>query len=148
MLDDTRKELGRQLERLLEEAEKPMTIEEMIPHLDPIMPGPNDVADILEELRGRRAGAALEREGSYWRKAAPVPVEHLFAKGIRDEADTVVGLLREMDHDGEGTPYARLVQLAKEKGVPPERVFDIVTRLKHAGEVYEAHGSRLRLTKA
>lgn len=144
-----RRDLERQLQRLLEEAEKPMTIEEMIPHLDPIMPGPNDVADVLDELRRARGGvAALEREGSYWRRPAAVPVEHLFAQGVRDAAGTVVELLREMDQDGEGTPYARLVQRAKEKGVPAERVFDIVTRLKHAGEVYEARGSRLRLTKA
>lgn len=147
MLEDARRELERQLERLLEEAEKPMTIEEMIPHLDPIMPGPNDVADVLENLRGGPASAPVEREGSYWRKPSRVPVDHMFGPAIRDAAGTIVDLLREMDPEGEGTPYPRLVQEARARGVPPDRVLDIVTRLKHAGEVYEAMGSRLRLTK-
>lgn len=60
----------------------------------------------------------------------------------------VVGLLREMDREGEGTPFPRLVQKAKARGVEPDRVIDIVARLKLAGEVYSAPGDRLRLTKS
>ena len=127
-----------------------MTIEEMIPHLDPIMPGPNDVADVLEGLRARPKGG-VEREGSYYRKPTPVPVERVFQGASAEHLDAVqlvVGLLREMDNEGEGTPFPRLVQTAKARGVAPDRVIDIVARLKLAGEVYSASGDRLRLTKS
>ena len=149
MLDDTRRELERQLERLLEEAEKPMTVEEMIPHLNPIMPGPNDVADVLEQLRAKRRNR-VEREGSYYRKPTPVPVPELFAatsESHRDAAELVVELIREMDREGDGAPLKRLVRDARQQGVPQDKVLDIVARLKLAGEVYQAVGDRLHLTK-
>lgn len=148
MLDDTRRELARQLERLLEEAERPMTIEEMIPHLHPIMPGPNDVADVLGEMRER--DARLEREGSYWRKPTPVPVKDIFPEAgpaHRDAAEVVVEALRELDVEGEGAPLRKLLQTAKTRGVPQDRALDIVARLKLAGEVWQAVGDRLHLTK-
>ena len=149
VLDDTRRELERQVERLLEEAEKPMTVEEMIPHLNPIMPGPNDVADVLEALRAKKR-APVEREGSYYRKPTPVPVTELFAatsETHRDAAEQVVDIIREMDREGDGAPLKRLVRVAGERGVPQDRVLDIVARLKLAGEVYQAVGDRLHLTK-
>lgn len=145
MPDEMRRELARQVERLLEEAEKPMTIEEMVPHLDPILPGPNDVADVLEDIRRRRGD--LEREGSYWRRPTPVPVASLFPAASRPMAETVVDLLRELDEDEQGASYARVVAMAQRKGVPPDRVLDVVTRLKHAGEAYSVGGDRLRLSK-
>lgn len=146
MLDDVRRQIERQLDRLLEEAERPMTIEEMIPHLDPVLPGPNDLADVLEAMR-QRAKDAVEREGSYWRKATPVPLGSIFPAQSTPNAEVVVDLLRELDAEGDGAPYPTLVARARERGVPPDRVLDVVTRLKHAGEVYEASGRRLRLTK-
>lgn len=148
MLDDTRRELGRQLGRLLEEAERPMTIEEMIPHLHPIMPGPNDVADVLEEMRGK--DPRMEREGSYWRKPTPVPVEGIFPEagpGHREAAEAVVEVLRELDVEGEGAPLRKVLDAAGSRGVPRDRALDIVARLKLAGEVYQAVGDRLHLTK-
>ena len=149
MLDDTRQELERQLGRLLEEAEKPMTIEEMIPHLNPIMPGPNDVADVLEAMRADKR-SRVEREGSYYRKPTPVPVPALFAQAGPahvDAAERVVGILREMDAEGEGVPLRALLRGAHEQGVPQDRALDVLARLKLAGEVYQAVGDRLHLTK-
>lgn len=149
MLDDTRKELERQLERLLEEAERPMTVEEMIPHLTPIMPGPNDVADALETMRSKAHGA-VEREGSYYRKPTPVPVPSIFAAtspATRDAAALVVNILRDLDREGDGAPLKALMRAADRQGVPPDRTLDILARLKLAGEVYQAVGDRLHLTK-
>lgn len=149
MLDDTRKELEQQLGRLLEEAERPMTVEEMIPHLTPIMPGPNDVADVLEGMRAKRRDP-VEREGSYYRKPTPVPVPALFAgasAATKDAAELVVDILRDLDKEGEGAPLKALVRAAGKQGVPQDRTLDIVARLKLAGEVYQAVGDRLHLTK-
>lgn len=141
-----RDDVEEQVRRLLEEAERPMTVEEILPHLSPVMPTPNDVAAVLDDLQ--RAGRA-EREGSYYAMPTPVPVEALFdTPALREAARVVVELIRELDaRTGEGAPYAALVRAAKARGVPPDRVLDVVTRLKHKGEAYEPKGSALRLSK-
>lgn len=145
MLDHVRKELERQLERLLEEAERPMTVEEIVPHLDPIQPDPNDVADVLEEMRRTRE-ASLEREGSYWRLPTPVPVESIFPATVHDAARTVVELLRELQGE-EGASIAAIVRKAGEKGIPRDTAIDVLTRLKMAGEAVEVARGRLSLAK-
>lgn len=148
MGDEMRDELERQVARLLKEVERPMSVEEIVPHLSPVMPTPNDVADVLEEFRRR---GEIRREGSYYRRPANVPVEHVFARASpehREMARTVVALLRDLDSEGEGTPLPALVQAAAKRGVPQEKVVDILTRLKQSGEVYSPKANRYRLLKA
>lgn len=122
-----------------------MTVEEIVPHLDPILPDPNDVADVLEEMRRARE-AALEREGSYWRLPTPVPVESMFPPPVHDDARLVVDLLRELDGD-EGAGIADVVRKAGERGVARDTAIDVLTRLKMAGEAVEVARGRLSLAK-
>lgn len=146
--DQMRSELEAQIVRLLEEAERPMRVEEILPHLHPVMPTPNDVADVLGDLMQR---GEAERDGSFFSRLTPVPVDHLFGRSApvhRDAAEIVVALIRELDSaTGEGAPYPALFQAAARKGVPRERVIDIVTRLKHAGEAFSPRSDALRLAK-
>lgn len=142
---DMRKQLEDQVARVLEEAERPMTAEEILPHLDPVSPTPNDVADVLAGLSDRRA---VERDGSYFRRATPIPLASLFPEPMRDDAAKVIALMRTLDaKTGEGARYAVLVKLAQDRGLSADRVLDIVTRLKHRGEAYSVGGDRLRLSK-
>lgn len=146
MLDGVREQLERQVARLLEEAERPMRVEEILPHLDPVVPTPNDVADVLLKLTEAHA---VEREGSFYGRPTPVPVEALFAESppaTKHAADVVVQILRE--GGVEGVPYADVVRSAGRHGLAPDRVLDIVTRLKQTGEAFVVFGDRLRLAKA
>jgi hypothetical protein len=146
MSERMREELERQVARLLEEAERPMRVEEILPHLDPIMPSPNDIADVLHDLAGEKR---VEREGSFYGKATPVPIDHLFvSKANRAAAVVVVDVIRELDAaSGSGARYPVVVRAAQKRGVPAERVLDVVTVLKNAGEAYSVGGDRLRLAK-
>ena len=147
MLDGVREELERQVARLLEEAERPMRVEEILPHLDPIMPTPNDIADVLAALASEQQ---VEREGSYFRKPTPVPVERLFLTPImRDAAMRIVDIIRELDEkSGEGARFPAVVKVAQERGIPPDRTLDVVAILRNAGEAYSVGSDRLRLAKA
>ena len=150
MLDGIREQLEQQVARLLEEAEKPMRAEEILPHLDPLLPTPNDIADVLQKLA---ADKSVKREGSFYAKPAAVPVEHVFQgapPGAIDEARAVVETLRALDEEsgGEGASFAAIVRAAGKRGVPRDRVLDIVTRLKQTGEVFSFRKDRLRLAKA
>lgn len=141
MLDGMRRDLEHQLVRLLEEAERPMRVEEMLPHLDPVLPTPNDLADVL-------AGIRVEREGSFYRRSTPVPTAQLFPGAAREEADVVVEILRGLAKTaGEGVTYPSLMRAAQRRGLPRDRVLDIVARLKQAGEAYTLGDDRLRLAK-
>lgn len=149
MLDGIRGELERQVERLLEEAERPMTIEEMLPHLDPVMPTPNDVADVLAGLAER---SDVRRDGSYYAKPTPVPVDHIFAAAPprhRQKARTVVELIRALDEEdgGEGASLQALLRAAGERGINREEVLDVVSRLRIHGEAYSPRKDSVRLTK-
>lgn len=141
-----REELERQVARLLEEAERPMRVEEILPYLDPIMPSPNDIADVLQELAQEKH---VEREGSYFAKATPVPVESLFAsRTSRNAANVVIEVIRELDErSGNGARFPVVVKAAQKRGVPPDRTLDVVTVLRNAGEAYSVGGDRLRLAK-
>lgn len=146
MPERMREELERQVARLLEEAERPMRVEEILPHLDPIMPSPNDIADVLHGLaEDKRA----EREGSFFGRATPVPIDHLFrSKTNRAVAEAVVTIIRQLDEaSGEGAAFPRVVRAAEKRGIPRDRVLDVVTVLKNAGEAYSVGGDRLRLAK-
>lgn len=141
-------ELERQIERLLEEAEQPMRAEEVLPHLDPVMPSLNDIADALHQLayNGRVA-----RDGSFFHKATPVPVDSLFTTdSLRDAARTIVEIIRELDVDanGEGVTLPQVLGAAKEHGIPQPRALDVVAVLRNAGEAYSVGGDRLRLVKS
>lgn len=141
MSDGMRRAVERQLARLLEEAEKPMRVEEMLPFIDPVMPTLNDLTDVL-------AGMRVEREGSFYRRSTPVPTAALFAGAARQDADVVVELIRGIDkRTGNGASYPSLVRAAKERGIERDRVLDIVARLKQAGEAYTLPDDRLRLAK-
>lgn len=146
MPDKMREELERQVARLLEEAERPMRVEEILPHLDPIMPSPNDIAEVLHDLAEEKR---LDRDGSFFGKATPVPIEQLFSsQANRQAAGVVVELIREMDaRSGEGARFPVLLKSAQKRGIPADRVFDVVTVLKNAGEAYSVGGDRLRLAK-
>jgi hypothetical protein len=147
MSDGMRDELERQVERLLEEAERPMRVEEILPHLDPVMPTPNDVAHILETLASEKR---VDREGSFFGKATPVPVESLFkGEAEREAARAVVEIIRELDagSEGEGARFPYVMLAAKRRGIPSGRVLDVVTILRNAGEAYSVGGDRLRLAK-
>lgn len=148
MLDGIRSELERQLEVLLGEAEKPMTIEEMLPHLDPVMPTPNDLADVLGELARK---SDVRRDGSYYARPTPVPIDHLFqgaSRERRDMARTIVELIRALDEEtGEGASLKSLLSAAKERGIPRDVVLDIVSRLEINGEAYSPRKDSVRLTK-
>ena len=123
-----------------------MRVEEILPHLDPIMPSPNDIADVLQELSTEEKVA---RDGSYFAKATPVPVDALFqSKTTREAAHVVVEIIRALDErTGDGARFPVVVKAAQKRGVPPDRVLDVVTVLKNAGEAYSVGGDRLRLAK-
>lgn len=141
-----REELERQVARLLEEAERPMRVEEILPHLDPIMPSPNDIADVLQ---GFAAEKKAHRDGSFFGKATPVPIDHLFSsRANRAAAEAIVGIIRELDGAaGDGARFPHVVRVAQTRGIPADRVLDVVTVLKNAGEAYSVGGDRLRLAK-
>lgn len=146
MPDGMREELERQVARLLEEAERPMRVEEILPHLDPVMPTPNDVADVLQELASKEE---VEREGSFFAKPTPVPIEHLFRSPTqRKVAESLVEIIRDLDEtSGEGASTPALVRLAKKKGLAADAVLDVLTVLRNAGEVYSVGRDRVRLAK-
>lgn len=141
-----REELERQVARLLEEAERPMRVEEIVPHLDPVMPSPNDVAEVLQEMASHHE---VEREGSFFAKSTPVPVDQLFTTAWqREVAERLVGIIRAMDAaSGEGASTAAILREAKREGLPPDRVLDVLTVLRTSGEVYSVGGDRMRLAK-
>lgn len=146
MPERMREELERQVARLLEEAERPMRVEEILPHLDPIMPSPNDIADVLQELANEKR---VEREGSYFAKQTPVPVDTLFpSRASRDAAHVIIDVIRELDErSGMGARFPVVVKAAQKRGIPPDRTLDVVTILRNAGEAYSVGGDRLRLAK-
>lgn len=146
MSERMREELERQVARLLEEAERPMRVEEILPHLHPIMPSPNDIADVLQGLAHEKR---VEREGSYFARATPVPVDALFVSpASRDAARVILDVIRELDErSGDGARFPVVVKAAQKRGVPPDRTLDIVTVLRNAGEAYSVGGDRLRLAK-
>ena len=141
-------ELERQITRLLEEAERPMRAEEILPHLDPVMPTVNDVADALNHMA---YDGHVARDGSFYSKPTPVPVETLFTTdALRDAARTIVEIIRELDADanGEGARLPQVIGAAKEHGIPQPRALDVVAVLRNAGEAYSVGGDRLRLVKS
>jgi hypothetical protein len=146
MPERMREELERQVERLLEEAERPMRVEEILPHLHPIMPSPNDIADVLQQLAD---GKKLEREGSFFGKATPIPVDDLFTSSAsRQAAQAIIQIIRELDEKtGAGARFPVVVKTAQKRGIPPDRTLDVVTILRNAGEAYSVGGDRLRLAK-
>lgn len=146
MLDGIRETLEQQVARLLEEAERPMTVEEILPHLDPVFPTTNDVADVLHKLAAEHE---VEREGSLFAKATPVPLDVIFPgvpAATRAAAEVIVEILRK--GGAEGVAYPVVVRTARKAGIAPDRVLDIVTRLKKHGEAFTLAGDRLRLAKA
>ncbi|HET6405401.1 MAG TPA: hypothetical protein VFH78_12205 [Candidatus Thermoplasmatota archaeon] len=146
MLDAMKEQLERQVARLLEEAERPMRVEEILPHLDPVMPTPNDVADVLQGLAQKQE---VDREGSYFGKATPVPIDHLFtSERQRNAAREVVDIIRGIDErSGEGARVPAVVKAALARGLEADRVLDAVTVLRNAGEVYSVGGDRIRVAK-
>lgn len=146
MSDRMKEDLERQVARLLEEAERPMRVEEIVPHLDPVMPSPNDVADVLQDLAARHE---VEREGSFFAKHTPVPIERLFhTEARRDAGRKIVEIVRELDErSGEGAPTPAVVRLAKERGLDTDAALDALTILRNAGEVFSVGGDRVRLAK-
>ena len=147
MPDGMREELEKQVARLLEEAERPMRVEEILPHLDPVMPTPNDVADVLQDLASKQE---VEREGSFFARPTPVPIEHLFqSPAQRKVAESLVEIIRELDSaSGEGASTPALVKAATRKGHASEIVLDVLTVLRNAGEVYSVGRDRVRLAKS
>lgn len=141
-----REELERQVARLLEEAERPMRVEEIVPHLDPVMPSPNDVAEVLQEMATHHE---VEREGSFFAKPTPVPIDHLFRlPEQRANAHAIVELIRDLDGaSGEGARTPAVVKAAAGKGVSAEAALHALTILRNAGEVYSVGGDRVRLAK-
>lgn len=135
-------DLEEQVARLLEEAERPMRVEEILPHLGPLMPSPNDVADVLQHLAAEKK---VEREGSFFHKATPVPLEKLFpGPAARADAAILVAILRETS---EGLSLVQLLTQAARRGVPRERALDALTVLRTAGEAFSAGGDKLRIAK-
>lgn len=148
MSEGMHRELEQQIERLLAEAERAMRAEEILPHLDPVMPNVNDIADALQQLtyHGRVA-----RDGSFFSKPTPVPVDSLFTTdALRNAARTIVEIIRELDADanGEGARLPQVIGAAKEHGIPQPRALDVVAVLRNAGEAYSVGGDRLRLAKS
>lgn len=142
---DMQRALEEQIARILEEAEKPMTAEEIVPHLDPILPTPTDVAEALRELSRR---LPIERDGSYYRRPAAVPIASLFAEPLREDAQQVVELIRTLDRkSGHGARLPVLVNAAERRGLSRDRVLDIVAKLTIEGEAYSIGGDRLRMAK-
>lgn len=143
-----RDELEEQVSRLMEEAERPMRVEEIIPHLSPVMPSANDVAEILAAMLRKDE---VERDGSFYARSKESRVDEVFqgtSPTHREAARIVVDLIRQMDErTGRGAPYSALLKAAAKRGVDQERVFDIVTRLKHKGEAYMPEGNTLRMAK-
>lgn len=147
MTDGMREELERQVARLLKEAEKPMRVEEILPHLDPILPSPNDVAEVLSELAHQ---PDVTRSGSMFKKRTPVPLDRLFhASAQRRAADVILAIIRELDekHGGDGARFPEVLQVATHRGIPSDVVLDVVTVLRNAGEAYSVGGDRIRLAK-
>lgn len=146
MLDGIREQLERQVARLLEEAERPMRVEEILPHLDPVMPTPNDVAAVLHDLASKRE---VERDGSFFTKPTPIPLGRLFGSDAqREVAARLIGIIREMDAaGGEGAGTAAILRKAKREGIPADRALDVLTILRNSGEVYSVGGDRMRLAK-
>ncbi|HUR68276.1 MAG TPA: hypothetical protein VM370_03450 [Candidatus Thermoplasmatota archaeon] len=146
MLDHIREDLERQVARLLEEAEKPMRVEEILPHLDAVMPDPNDVADVLQDLTAKKA---VEREGSFYHRSTPVPIEHLFPlTAHREAAHVIVEIIRDLDaRNGDGARFPVVMKIAEKRGIPADRVLDVVAVLRNAGEAYSVGGDRIRLAK-
>lgn len=146
MLDGIKEDLERQVARLLEEAERPMRVEEILPHLDPVMPTPNDVAEVLQELTDEKR---IEREGSYFHRSTPLPLERLFGTPEqRADAQVLVDVIRELSaREERGAGLRRVLRLAQERGVPRDRALDVLAVLRNAGEAYSAGGDRLRLAK-
>lgn len=148
MSDGMKDELERQVARLLEEAEKPMRVEEIIPHLDPIRPSPNDVAEVLTDLAQKRD---VTRDGSFFRKPTPVPVDALFhVPAHKKAADVVLAIIRELDeaNDEDGARFPEVLKVATDRGVPSDLVLDVVTVLRNAGEIYSVSGDKIRLAKS
>ena len=142
MPDGMREELERQVARLLEEAERPMRVEEILPHLGPVMPTPNDVADVLQELTQKHE---VEREGSFFARPTPVPIDHLFrSPPQREVAQALVEILRGAD---EGLTLRALLDAARERGVSKARALDVLAVLRNAGEVYSGGRDTLLLSK-
>lgn len=148
MLDGIRAELERQLETLLGEAEKPMTIEEIVPHLHPVMPTANDIADILADLVGK---SDVRRDGSYYARPTPVPIDQLFRDAgarRRNAARTIVELIRALDDEsGEGASLSALLQATSQRGISREDVLDVLSTLRVGGEAYSPRKDSVRLTK-
>lgn len=147
MQDGMKEDLEQQVARLLEEAEKPMRVEEILPHLHAVMPTPNDIADVLQELTKDHR---VEREGSYYHKATPVPIDHLFTTPLlREAASVIVEIIRELDErSGEGARFPAVLKNAEKRGVPTDRALDVVAMLRNAGEAYSVGGDRIRLAKS
>lgn len=123
-----------------------MRVEEILPHLGPVMPTPNDIAEVLERLAQRHA---VERDGSYFARVTPVPIDTLFAsEPQREAARAIVEIVREIDEKtGEGARMPLIVRAAKERGFDNERVLDVMAILRNAGEVYSVGSDRVRIAK-
>ena len=125
-----------------------MRAEEILPHLDPVSPTLNDIADALNHMA---YGGQLARDGSYFSKPTPVPVDTLFTTdSLRTAARTIVEIIRELDADanGEGARLPQVIGAAREHGIPQPRALDVVAVLRNAGEAYSVGGDRLRLVKS
>lgn len=147
MTETMEEELARQVARLLEEAERPMRVEEILPHLDPIVPSPNDVADTLSRLASKKE---VSREGSFFSKPTPVPIDTLFrTTAQRDAARVVVDLVRALDADsaGDGAQERAVLKAAGARGISVSRAIDAMAVLRNAGEVYSVGSDRVRLAK-
>lgn len=143
---DIRKAIEDDVTHVLEEAERPMSAEEILPHLHPIMPSANDIADALASLSAR---GDVEREGSYYRRHAVVPIDTLFAPPLREQATQIVELIRALDRkSGHGARLGVVLKAAEGRGVPSDRTLDIIARLRIEGEAYSVGGDRLRLAKS
>lgn len=146
MSEGMSEDLERQLARLLEEAERPMSVEEIFPHVHPVTPSLNDIADSLARLATE---GTVEREGSYFFRSTPVPIDKLFATAPqRETARAIVEIIRELDaKTGEGARLPAVLRVAKIKGFDVDRVLDVMAVLRNAGEAYSVGGDRMRLAK-
>lgn len=147
MTERMRDELERQVARLLEEAERPMRVEEILPHLDPVMPSPNDVAEVLHDLAEKED---VQREGSFFHKQTPIPLDSLFHVAAQKKAaEVVIAIIRELDtaNDEDGASFPEVVKVATERGISAGLVLDVVAVLRNAGEVYSVGGDRVRVAK-
>lgn len=146
MLDGMERDLEEQIARLFDEAEKPMRAEEILPHLHPVMPSANDIADVLGRLADK---GRLRRDGSYFARERPPPLEMLFSNvspAQREAAETIVDIIRTLDErSGEGASLRAVVSAAQKRGIPRDRVLDVLTMLRESGEAYSVGGDRLRL---